>query len=284
MAEQTTYADSGVDIELGDDVSKMLYNAAKQTWVNRKGKLGEVIVPFDDFSGVRAINVSNLPFGTMMNIGFDGVGTKVKIAQMMRDHRTIARDLTAMVCDDAVVRGAEPVLMGTILDVNSLKNSGKPFTEEVRQLCEGYVNAARDANVAIVNGEVAELGEQVGGFGSEYFFSQFALGYISLHLRNSTNQHLRSVSKRMADLADYLRSEDSEFREKLFPKMHPKEKSLIRKFEKMRTLNYNWGAGVVWFAKKERMFTGREIQEGDYLVGLKENGFTKCCKLFVLFK
>jgi phosphoribosylformylglycinamidine cyclo-ligase len=37
--------------------------------------------------------------------------------------------------------------------------------------------------------------------------------------------------------------------------------------------NYNWGAGVVWFAKKERLFTGKEIETGDYLVGLQETGF-----------
>jgi phosphoribosylformylglycinamidine cyclo-ligase len=37
--------------------------------------------------------------------------------------------------------------------------------------------------------------------------------------------------------------------------------------------NYNWGAGVVWFVRKSRMLTGYEIQEGDKLVGLRENGF-----------
>ncbi len=204
MAKQITYADSGVNIDLGDDVSKILYNAAKQTWDNRKGKLGEVIVPFDDFTGVRAIDVSNLPAGTLMNIGFDGIGTKMELAERVRNHRTIAHDLFAMVCDDAIVRGAEPVLIGSILDVNSLGTSDKPFIEEVRQLAEGYINAAKVANVAIVNGEVAELGNRVRGFGP---------------------------------------------------------------------FNYNWGAGVVWFAKKDRMFTGREIKEGDYLVGLKEEGF-----------
>ncbi|MFH1400519.1 MAG: hypothetical protein ABIH41_03290 [Nanoarchaeota archaeon] len=90
---QTTYASSGVNIDLGDDVSKILYNAAKQTWANRKGRLGDVIVPFDDFSGVRAIDVSNLPAGTLMNIGFDGVGTKMEIAERAGDHRTIASSL-----------------------------------------------------------------------------------------------------------------------------------------------------------------------------------------------
>ncbi|MBI3623089.1 hypothetical protein HY212_03360 [Candidatus Pacearchaeota archaeon] len=205
MVDSTTYADSGVNIDLGDNVSEILYNAAKQTWINRKGRLGEVIVPFDDFSGVRAIDVSNLPSGTLMNIGFDGVGTKMELAERARDHTTIAYDLFAMVCDDAIVRGAEPVLVGSILDVRSLVDeTDNPFLDQVRQLAKGYIGAAKAANVAIVNGEVAELGSRVGGYGS---------------------------------------------------------------------FNYNWGAGVVWFAKRDRMFTGREIQQGDALIGLREEGF-----------
>ncbi|MFZ3077684.1 MAG: AIR synthase-related protein [Candidatus Aenigmatarchaeota archaeon] len=200
----TTYAESGVDIDLEGDVSKILYNAAKRTWENRKGRLGEVVVPFDDFSGVRAIDVSNLPKGTLMNINFDGVGTKAELAQRVGDHRTMAFDLFAMVCDDAVVRGAEPVLVGSILDVNTLFTKGGTFIEQVKQLAEGYVNAAKEANVAIVNGELAELGSAVSGYGP---------------------------------------------------------------------FNYNWGSAVVWFAKKERMFTGRELKAGDVLVGLQEEGF-----------
>src|SRR3989338_8802779 len=139
-----------------------------------------------------------------VNIGLGGVGTKMELAERVKNHRTIAYDLFAMVTDDAVVRGAEPVLIGSILDVNSLGTLDKSFIEEIRQLAEGYIGAAKAANVAIVNGEVAELGSRVGGFGS---------------------------------------------------------------------FNYNWGAAVVWFAKKDRMFTGKEIKEGDYLVGLREEGF-----------
>ena len=204
MAKQKTYADAGVNIELGDDVFKILYNAAKQTWDNRKGKLGELIVPFNDFSGVRAIDVSGLPKGTLMNIGFDGVGTKMELAERINDHRTIAYDLFAMVCDDAVVRGAEPVLIGSILDVNSLGKGNKTYIGQVRQLAQGYIEAAKVANVAIVNGEVAELGSRVGGFGN---------------------------------------------------------------------FNYNWGAAIIWFANRDRLFTGKEIRDGKSIVGLKENGF-----------
>ena len=110
----STYAESGVDVDTEAKVSRLMYEAAKQTWANRQGTLGEVIVPTDDFSGVRAINVGELPLGTVMNLGFDGVGTKAEIAQRVGDHSTIAHDLIAMVADDAVVRGAEPVIAGSI--------------------------------------------------------------------------------------------------------------------------------------------------------------------------
>src|SRR3989304_3282555 len=100
-----SYRTSGVNIELGDDASKILYEAAKLTWENRKGKIGEVITPFDDFSGVRVMDVSRLPKGSLLCLGFDGVGTKMEIAERTGHHDTIAYDLFAMVCDDAVVRG-----------------------------------------------------------------------------------------------------------------------------------------------------------------------------------
>ncbi|HLD81373.1 MAG TPA: AIR synthase-related protein, partial [archaeon] len=199
-----TYSESGVDLDLGDEASRVLYEAARQTWANRKGLLGEVVVPFDDFSGVRAIDVSQLPQGSLMNVNFDGVGTKSEIAERTGNYSTLAYDLLAMVCDDAVVRGGEPIVAGSILDVNSLGRGTENFVKHVRQLAHGYVGAARDANVAVVNGELAELGTRVGGYGA---------------------------------------------------------------------FNCNWGAAVVWFARRERLFTGRELKDGDSLVAFREKGF-----------
>lgn len=198
------YKSAGVNIELGDDASKILYNAAKVTFENRKGNIGEIIVPFDDFSGVRAVDVSRLPEGSFMCMGFDGVGTKVEIAQRMNDHTTIAFDLFAMVCDDAVVRGAEPVLVGSVLDVNSLGKDDDSNIPMLKQLAQGYIAAAKAANVAVVNGELAELGDAVGGHG---------------------------------------------------------------KFK------YNWCSGLIWFANRKRIFTGKEIKAGDSVVVFKEKGF-----------
>lgn len=198
------YKKAGVNIELGDDASKILYEAAKLSFENRKDNIGEIVVPFDDFSGVRAIDVSKLPEGSFMCMGFDGVGTKVEIAQRMNNHTTIAFDLFAMVCDDAIVRGAEPVLIGSVLDVNSLGTEDDSNIEQLKQLAEGYIKAAKAANVAVVNGELAELGNAVGGHGK---------------------------------------------------------------------FNYNWCSTIVWFANKDKLFTGKEIKVRDSIVVLQEKGF-----------
>ncbi|MCK6510556.1 AIR synthase-related protein [Myxococcota bacterium] len=162
-----SYAAAGVDLSLGDRASRILYEAAQKTWKIRQDRLGEVLVPFDDFSGLRAIDVSGLPQGTWMMLGFDGVGTKVEVAERMNQHDTIAFDLLAMVCDDAVIRGAEPVLVGSILDVSRLAQRSPArgeFLEQIRQIAHGYTAAALEAEVAIVNGELAEMGSRVQGY------------------------------------------------------------------------------------------------------------------------
>lgn len=161
MAERSEIQD--VNIEFGDDISKMLYEASKETHQNRPGLLVEF---HESFSGMRAIPASVLtdPESMLLNLGFDGVGTKVEVSERLADHSVVAHDLFAMVCDDAVVRGAEPVAIGSILDVRQLDDT--PETRKaVRELALGYVAAAKAAGVVVVNGEVAELGDRIGGHG-----------------------------------------------------------------------------------------------------------------------
>lgn len=210
MTERESIQD--VNIELGDDISRMLYQASLLTHENRPGLLVEF---HPSFSGLRAIPASYLKNldSTYLNIGFDGVGTKVEVSERLDDHSVVAHDLFAMICDDAVVRGAEPVAVGTILDVRHLGDPDDPDSIDharnaVQQLATGYVEAAREAGVVVVNGEVAELGDRVGGYGG--------------HAHN---------------------------------------------------FNYNWGGTVLWFADRDRLLTGQEIQPGDALIGLVERGF-----------
>ena len=165
LAAQTTYATAGVDLELGDAASRLLFMAAKHTWEQRQDRIGEVIIPHDDFSGVRYIAVGMLPADTVMGLGFDGVGTKIEIAERLGNWQTLAFDLFAMVCDDAVVQGAEPVLLGTVLDVRTLGSGAVSYLDHIAQLAEGYVAAAAAARVAVVNGELAECGPRISGYG-----------------------------------------------------------------------------------------------------------------------
>lgn len=161
-----TSADAGVDLDLGDAASRLLYTAARHTWEQRQGQFGEVIIPYDDFSGVRAIAVGALPADAVMGIGFDGIGTKIEIAERVERWNTLAFDLFAMVCDDAVVQGAEPVLLGTVLDVRTLGSATASHLDIISQLAEGYVAAAEVARVAVLNGELAECGARIGGYGT----------------------------------------------------------------------------------------------------------------------
>ena len=181
MRKPLTYADTGVDVDVEELAAKIMYDAARATWAARVGKPGEVLAPLNDFSGLRAIDVGALPPGTMMGLGFDGVATKAELAERLGCYDTLGYDLIAMVCDDAVVRGAEPVVMGSILDVSSL-GSGHERLEIIRDLAEGYMAAALEAGVAIINGEVAQLGSRVGGV-SEMPFN-WGAGVVWLGLKD----------------------------------------------------------------------------------------------------
>lgn len=158
------YALAGVDVDIEAEASRILYEASKRTFENRSGKIGEIVTPFDDFAGLKMVDVSKLPAGSFLSMGFDTAGTKVEIAQRVGKYDTIAFDLFAMVCDDALVRGGESILVGTNLDIKSVGMDDR-FLPIMRQLGEGYVAAAKEANVAIINGEIAQMGSLMAGHG-----------------------------------------------------------------------------------------------------------------------
>lgn len=157
----TTYAQAGVDTNVESKAARIMYEASKKTWANRKGLLGEVVLPFDDFAGLRFVRADNLPKGTVMYGGSDGVATKAELAERAGRYDTLAFDLLAMVCDDAVIRGGEPVLLKSVLDVNTL-GSDDSRLKFIEQLAKGYVEAAKVAQVAIINGELAQLNDRIG--------------------------------------------------------------------------------------------------------------------------
>ena len=97
-----TYAAAGVSIEEGDRAVELFAPHAKRaTRPEVRGGLG-------GFAGLFALGKYKEP---LLAAGSDGVGTKLMVAQMMDIHDTVGIDLVAMVVDDLVVCGAEPLFM-----------------------------------------------------------------------------------------------------------------------------------------------------------------------------
>ncbi|MCM8757121.1 MAG: AIR synthase-related protein [Candidatus Omnitrophica bacterium] len=150
----TAYKQAGVDLKAGDICSKIMVEAADRTLANRAGLPGQIqVIEREGLHRIVVIRVGR--FRLMLNS--DGIGTKVEIAERTGQHETIAYDLVAMLCDDAVRFGAEPLAISNILDVNHLDPS------TIRSLSRGLTKAAGTAGVAVVSGEVAELGNRIQG-------------------------------------------------------------------------------------------------------------------------
>lgn len=167
----TTYKDSGVDQELKDKCSAIMYEAAIKTFENRKGRFGKPETARADFTG--PVYISELKDAYIVK-NSDGVGSKPEITERMDKYDTIAFDLFAMVCDDAVTAGAEPFAVTNTLNV---RHHDLRITE---QLANGMLEAARVARVAVVGGEIAELGDQLT---CSYTWDADVIGLVEMHKR-----------------------------------------------------------------------------------------------------
>ncbi len=147
----TSYKDSGVDVEKGDQCSKLAYEAAKATFVGRQGMMGQAVVDDGGFAGM-------LDMGDFYLIqNDDGVGTKIEVAEKMRKFDTMGYDLIAMVADDAICLGAETISVTNTLDSPGLE------VEMIEGLMSGLKKAALEQKIVIPGGELAELGNALNG-------------------------------------------------------------------------------------------------------------------------
>jgi phosphoribosylformylglycinamidine cyclo-ligase len=173
------YEAAGVNLEAGDNASDAFYNITQQSWRNRADEFGEPKVLGEGFRGARGVDLGRL-FELKeklpdLQVGryscADGVGNKPRVAERVDDFSTIGIDLAAMVVDDAAAAGAEPIGMTNILVVNTLgKKSDHPNKKErirkrVIDLATGHVKGANQSKTVIENGEIAEHGDHVGGYG-----------------------------------------------------------------------------------------------------------------------
>ena len=163
MSNPATYADSGVNIEAGNEVVERIKPHCKRTLtegvLSSIGGFAALFQP--DFSGyVEPVLVSST----------DGVGTKLKIAFELNRHDTIGRDLVAMCANDLVCCGAKPLFF---LDYFA---TGKLAPEVAEAVVKGIADGCVEAGAALVGGETAELpGFYADG---EYDLAGFTVGIV----------------------------------------------------------------------------------------------------------
>ena len=145
--------DAGYSIGLGNAASRNAYDWSKKTFATRAGLPGEPARGLDGgFS-------NEIRFGQeRLGISSDGIGTKIELAERLNKYDTLGYDLVAMTADDLIAAGFVPTNLSNIIDVNTLDY------DVVDELMRGLHDACQFSKIAITGGEIAELGNRIGGY------------------------------------------------------------------------------------------------------------------------
>lgn len=138
-----TYADAGVDLDAAEESVALLRDHVGST--TRPEVLGSI----GGFGGLFELDLSRWEQPVLVS-GTDGVGTKVDLARRLGVLDTVGIDLVAMVVDDLVVCGAEPLFFNDYISV------GRLDPQRVAALVAGIADGCRQAGAALVGGETAE--------------------------------------------------------------------------------------------------------------------------------
>jgi phosphoribosylformylglycinamidine cyclo-ligase len=165
--EPLTYAQAGVDVEAGERAVALMRSAVEAT----HGP--EVLGGIGGFAGLWRLAAGGRggrPNDPVLAAAGDGVGTKLLVAQALGRHDTVGIDLVAMVVDDVVVTGAEPLFVLDYLAV------GRVDPERVAAIVGGVAEGCRLARCALLGGETAEHPDAMAP--DAYDLAGFAVGLV----------------------------------------------------------------------------------------------------------
>ena len=138
-----SYAAAGVDVTAGYEAVERIKPMVESTYIpgviGTLGGFGGLFAP--DFSGMKK---------PVLVSGTDGVGTKLRLAQLMDKHDTIGIDCVAMCVNDIICGGAAPLFF---LDYIAC---GKNDPGRIADIVSGITEGCRQAGCALVGGETAE--------------------------------------------------------------------------------------------------------------------------------
>ena len=200
-----SYKTSGVDVKKGDALINLIKPFAKKT--NR----AEIMEGIGGFSAITSIPKRYKD--PLIVSATDGVGTKIEIAELMKNHSTIGEDLVAMCVNDLITCGAEPLFFLDYLvteKINLLK---------AKEIIKGIAKGCEIANCSLIGGETAE---HPNAFPKEkYDLAGFSVGVVE------KKNILRKNKLKNGDLLISLKSSG----------LHSNGFSLIRELIKRKKLN-----------------------------------------------
>lgn len=156
-----SYKDAGVDIDAGNLAVQKMKGYVQSTY------RPEVLTDLGSFAGLFQLDISKYKEPVLLS-GTDGVGTKLKVAQILDKHDTIGIDAVAMCVNDILVQGAEPLFFLDYIAV------GKLFPDRVADIVKGVAEGCKQSMCSLIGGETAEMP----GFYpvDEYDIAGFAVG------------------------------------------------------------------------------------------------------------
>jgi phosphoribosylformylglycinamidine cyclo-ligase len=143
VTSEASYRAAGVDIAAGERAVELMKASVK-----RAGR-PEVLGGLGGFAGLFQLDLTKYPQPVLAS-STDGVGTKLAIAQAVDRHDTVGIDLVAMVVDDLVVVGAEPLFLTDYIA------TGRVVPERIAAIVSGIAEGCVLAGCALVGGETAE--------------------------------------------------------------------------------------------------------------------------------
>jgi len=166
---KATYKDAGVDLEVYAESMARLPKLMQRTYSPRVMRLD------GGFAGLFQVDFNNGLFARsyknpVLVSGTDGVGTKLKLAQMTGKHDTVGIDLVAMCVNDIICCGAEPLFF---LDYVAMSHDDPG---QLEQIVQGISDGCVDADCALLAGETAIMPDlyQTG----DYDLAGFCVGIV----------------------------------------------------------------------------------------------------------
>jgi phosphoribosylaminoimidazole synthetase len=162
MSDALTYRAAGVDIDAGNALVERIKPLVKRT------ARPEVMGGLGGFGGL--FDLSGRYKEPVLVSGTDGVGTKLKLAQILNRHDTIGIDLVGMCVNDVLVQGAEPLFF---LDYFA---TGKLDVDTAVAVVGSIAQGCELAGCALIGGETAEMPDMYPP--GEYDLAGFTVGAV----------------------------------------------------------------------------------------------------------